>query len=64
MSGSKCEIDIDGVEVDDMHNINILFVFENLEYKPVLYYKGKRVTKYWTISLISHQPIDKQGCSA
>lgn len=60
----QCRVDIDGVEVDDMHNLSFMFVFENLEYKPVLYYKGRRVTKHWTVILIHHQQVDTQGCSA
>lgn len=61
---TQFKVDIDGVEVEDKYNLSMNFYHKSDGDRPSLYYRGKRVTKQWSINLIHHQPQDTNGASA
>jgi len=55
---------VDGVEITNHHDYALALYSSPEGSRPTLYYKGKRVTKEWSLYLLHSQPEDKGGCSA
>lgn len=52
------------VETQKHPDYTFRFVIEEGKSKPVLYYKGKRVTQSWEIRIDHQEPKDLNGSSA
>lgn len=60
----NCQIEVENRRDIEMADLSLMFNKQPDGYRPVLYYKGKRVIEHWIMNIQHNQPSDKEGCSA
>ncbi len=61
---SVSQLSIDDIAVPITADYSLRFVeYPDRPAEPVLYFKGRRVIKAWTLKLSHEQPADPWGCS-